>query len=70
MKEYISKEYLNSILNARLADSRGAEHYAYDQIAQEVNYAPTSEIVHFRKGYWIVGLDGSYACSEKDKLLL
>ena len=68
MKEYISKDYLNSILNAKMEDSRGAEHFAYDQIVQELNHAPTSEIVHFKSGYWIVGLDGSYACSECKKV--
>ena len=41
MKEYISKEYLYSILSPRLNDSRGAEHYAYDYVKQEIDDAPT-----------------------------
>lgn len=53
MKEYISKEYLYSILNPRLNDSRGAEHYAYDCIKQEIDYAPESEIIHMHEAKWI-----------------
>jgi predicted RNA-binding Zn-ribbon protein involved in translation (DUF1610 family) len=53
MKEYISKEYIYSILNPRLIDSRGAEHYAYDCLKQEIDYAPKSEIVHFGTAHWI-----------------
>lgn len=53
MTEYISKNYLYSILAPRLVDSRGAEHYAYDVIKQEIDYAPTSEIVHFGTASWI-----------------
>ena len=52
MKEYISKEYIYSILHPRLADSRGAEHYAYDCLKQEIDYAPKSEIVHLNSGTW------------------
>lgn len=52
MKEYISKEYLYSILTPRLLDSRGAEHYAYDCLKQEIDYAPKSAIVHFNTGTW------------------
>ena len=57
MKEYISKEYLYSILNHRLNDSRGAEHYAYDCIKQEIDYAPKSEIVHMHEAEWIFDKD-------------
>lgn len=52
MKEYISIDYLYSILTPRLLDSRGAEHYAYDCIKQEIDYAPKSEIVHFAQAKW------------------
>ena len=52
MKEYISKDYIYSILAPRLVDSRGAEHYAYDIVKKEIDYAPKSEIVHFNHGTW------------------
>ena len=65
MKEYISKEYLYSILNPRLNDSRGAEHYAYDCIKQEIDYAPDSDIVHFQQGHWIpYQTYDAFHCSE------
>lgn len=53
MKEYISKDYLYSILNPRLNDSRGAEHYAYDCIKQEIDYAPDLSVVHVQVAHWI-----------------
>jgi DNA-directed RNA polymerase subunit RPC12/RpoP len=53
MKEYISKEYIYSILSPRLLDSRGAEHYAYDCIKQEIDYAPKSKIVYIGTTRWI-----------------
>ena len=68
MKEYISKDYLYSILLPRLADSRGAEHYAYDCIRKEIDYAPDTEIVHFGQGHWYPADDGDgdvcSACGE------
>ena len=53
MKEYISKDYLNSILISRLNNSNGAENYAYGCIKQEIQYAPESEIAHIKHGYWV-----------------
>ena len=53
MKEYISKDYIYSILAPRLVDSSGAEHYAYDIVKSEIDYAPKSEVVHFGTAYWI-----------------
>lgn len=55
MKEYISKEYLYSILSPRLNDSRGAEHYAYDYVKQEIDDVPgicKKEIVECRYCKW------------------
>ena len=43
MKEYISKEYLNSILSPRISNSRGAEYYAYNVIKQEIERIPSVE---------------------------
>lgn len=36
MNEYLSKEYIAKVLDSHLADSRGAEHYAYDIIKREL----------------------------------
>ena len=36
MNEYLSKEYIAKLLDSHLADSRGAEHYAYDIIKREL----------------------------------
>ena len=46
MKEYISKKYINNLLNSYLVDSRGAEHFAYNVIKLEINGAPDSEIIY------------------------
>ena len=46
MKEYISKEYVYSILKRLLKNSRGAEHYAYSCVSTEINDAPDSELVY------------------------
>ena len=66
MKEYISIDYLYSILTPRLLDSNGAEHYAYDCLKQEIDYAPDSEIVHFEHGQWLeyTNRDGTVQCSH------
>ena len=47
MKEYISKDYIYSILQSRLSDSRGAEHYAYDIIKRHIDCASDGTIVCF-----------------------
>lgn len=52
MKEYISKDYIYSILLPRLLDSRGAEHYAYDCVKSEIDYTPDTEIIHLNTGIW------------------
>ena len=53
MKEYISKDYLNSIINTRLAGSRGAEHYAYNIMKSEIDNATTVDAVEVVHGRWI-----------------
>ena len=53
MEEYISKKYLYSILNPRICDSRGAEHYAYDTIKSEIDHVPGDKVVHFGIAHWI-----------------
>lgn len=49
MKEYISKDYIHSILRRLLKDSRGAEHYAYKCVQIEIDGAPDSEIIFMYK---------------------
>ena len=53
MKEYISKDYIYSILNPNICDSRGAEHYAFSFMKREIDYAPDAEKVHFGVATWI-----------------
>lgn len=36
VEEYISKKYINNMLDYYLADSTGAEHYAYDTIKRRI----------------------------------
>ena len=64
MNEYLSKDFIEKILDAHLEDSRGAEHYAYNTLKRELMAAPGSDAVKVKHGHWIVGLDGSYMCSE------
>jgi hypothetical protein len=64
MSKYLSEDFIINLLDAHLEGSRGAEHYAYDIIKREIVAAPGSDVVEVKHGHWIVGLDGSYMCSE------
>ena len=68
MNEYLSKEYIAKLIDAHLVDSNGAEHYAYDVLKRELMVAPGSDVAEIKHGHWIVGLDGSYMCSECGKV--
>ena len=50
MNEYLSKDFIEKILDAHLEDSRGAEHYAYDIVKRELMAAPGTSIKH---GKWV-----------------
>ena len=52
MKEYISKEYICTVLSILLNNSKGAEHYGYSCIKNAIDSTPNSEIVYM------------YECSE------
>jgi hypothetical protein len=43
MDKYISKAYLEQLLNDHLSESNGAEHYAYNIIKQDLSRIPTVE---------------------------
>jgi len=45
MEEYISRKYLEGIVDYYLAHSNGAEHYAYGIIRGEVRIAPSTNNV-------------------------
>ena len=46
MKEYISKEYINNLLEGFLDRWCGPEYYACSIIQDEINDAPETEIVY------------------------
>lgn len=54
MNEYISKNYLNLILNRYLENSSGAEHYAYERIKEEINGAVVAKVLRSK---WINVVD-------------
>lgn len=64
MKEYISKDYIDSILTPLLCDSRGAEHYAYDFVKQQIDHVPDSEKTYVKHGHWKLNATGSATCSH------
>ena len=45
MKEYISKEYINNLLNHHLDNWWGPEYYACRIIQDEIDDAPETEIL-------------------------
>lgn len=52
MPEYISKDYINNLLEAHLDHWCGPEHYTCSIIQDEINEVPVDEIVHFQIGKW------------------
>ena len=50
MNEYLSKEFIEKILNAHMLDSNGAEHYAYSTLKRELMVAPGTSI---KTGKWV-----------------
>ena len=49
MKEYISKEFINNLLETHLDDWCGPEYFTCSIIQDEINAAPTSEIIYMYK---------------------
>lgn len=65
MNEYLSKDFIEKILDAHLEDSRGAEHYAYDIIKRELMAVPGSDVKLVKHGRWYLADDGDgVVCSE------
>ena len=52
MKEYISKDFINNLLDSHLKHCCGPEHYTCSFIKDEINGAPDSAIIYM------------YECSE------
>ena len=52
MKEYISKDYINNLLDSYRDDWWGPEYYACSIIQDDINDAPDSEIVCLQIGAW------------------
>lgn len=46
MKKYISKDYIDNLLNKYLERWHGPEHYACSIIQDELNDIPDSEIIY------------------------
>jgi hypothetical protein len=65
MNEYLSKDFIEKILDAHLEDSRGAEHYAYDIIKRELMAAPGADVKPVKRGKWISFLDGDHIMPER-----
>jgi hypothetical protein len=57
MNEYLSKEFIEKILDAHLEDSRGAEHYAYGIIKRELMVAPGADVVEVKHAEWDMVVD-------------
>ena len=53
MKEYISKDYINNLLEYHLDNWWGPEYYACSVIQYEIDCAPDAEIVNVKYGQWI-----------------
>ena len=54
MNEYVSKEYLNGVLDSYIFSSNGAEHYAYGVCQKTIQDAPAADVVDVKHGYWKV----------------
>ena len=63
MKEYISKDYINNLLEYHLDHWCGPEHYTCSIIQDEINETPADEIIHFQIGKWTT--DGSCSVCNK-----
>ena len=55
MKEYISKEYIDNLLERYLDRWHGPEYYACSVIQDEINNTPDSESVHVHEAEWTFG---------------
>lgn len=52
MKEYISKDYINNLLEYHLDNWWGPEYYACSIIQDEINATPDSEIMRIQCSSW------------------
>jgi NADH pyrophosphatase NudC (nudix superfamily) len=52
MKIYISKEYLDKLLDHHLDHWCGPEYYTCSIIQDEINDAPDSEFIHINQATW------------------
>lgn len=65
MDEYLSKSFIEKILNARLEDSNGAEYYAYNTLKRKFMAAPGSNVTEIKRGRWYLADDGDgVVCDE------
>lgn len=65
MNEYLSKEFIEKILDAHMLDSNGAEHYAYNTLKREFMVAPGSDVAEVKHGRWYLADDGDgVVCDE------
>lgn len=53
MKEYVSKEYINNLLEHHLDDWHGPEHFACSVIQDELQDAPIADVTEVKHGFWI-----------------
>lgn len=72
MKEYVSREWLENKLRHYMSKSRGAEHYAYNVIKEDLDFAPDTEVIELKYGHWVPlgqrtyggGRNYTHYCSE------
>lgn len=57
MSKYLSKDFIEKILDAHMLDSNGAEHYAYSTLKREFMVAPGADVVEVKYAEWIMVID-------------
>jgi hypothetical protein len=62
MNEYISKKYLEELLDYYLNNSNGAERYGYNIIKGEIGHVPIADVKEVVHGEWLVE-NGNIVCS-------
>ena len=65
MNEYLSKDFIEKILDAHMLDSNGAEHYAYSTLKREFMVAPGSNVTEVKRGRWYLADDGDGVVCDK-----
>lgn len=70
MKEYIERELVNDLLNSYLDKWWGPEYYATSIIKDEIDEAPSADVVEVKHGHWIntspyIASNGNYCKAQE-----